>query len=419
MTIELDSLNFAKRCCVDDANLCEIVEVNAGKNVEQFQGVLDILSNNQFNTMYRRQLEEMAASGTVGGYIRLDNAELLSDNTVQGGDIKINYVNAEGIIPLTVINNDIIECAFYGENIVSGQIKGTLVVFKQDESKVNYLAETYYFDKDGKEIQDSRTSLQLGDVRPFFIMRTAEVNNIDDMDGYGYPKLYSSIPVLEALDLAYNILFGDLDKGEKLVFINELLATIQKDESGNPYLTKQQKELFILMGEGLGKLPEEKSLVQEYNPEIRIDDITKVFETCLSLLSMSFGYGTKKYTFENGSVKTATEFIGQRQDCMQELNKQRFEAEQYITNICKAIIWFSNWFHKTTWNIDEEICIEFDDSYITDKQTEIDSMRADALSFPEVQEFLIQYVMMRLNCEREEALKYIGQEPAKKEEEED
>lgn len=411
MTIELESINFAKRCCADDANLCEIVEINAGKNDAQFKGVLDILANNQFNTMYRRQLEEMSASGTVGGYIRLDNADLLDNGNVTGGDIKINYVNAEGIIPLTVINNDIVECAFYGENTIRGQINGTLVVFKLDESKVNYLAETYYFDKDGKEITDSRTSLQLGDVKPFFIMRTAEVNNLDDMDGYGYPKLYSSIPVLEALDLAYNILFGDLDKGEKLVFINELLATIQKDEAGNPYLTKQQKELFILMGEGLGKLPEEKSLVQEYNPEIRIEQITKVFETCLSLLSMTFGYGTKKYSFENGQIKTATEYAGEKQDSMQELNKQRFEAEQYITNICKAIIWFSNQFKKTTWNIDEEICIEFDDSYITDKQTEIDSMRADALSFPEVQEFLIQYIMMRLNCEKEEAIGYIQNAP--------
>ena len=411
MTIELSSINFAKRCCADDANLCEIVEVNAGKSDAQFKGVLDILANNQFNTMYRRQLEEMAASGTVGGYIRLDNADLLDNGAVTGGDIKINYVNAEGIIPLTVTNNDIVECAFYGENTIRGQISGTLVVFKQDESKVNYIAETYYFDKDGKEISDSRTSLQLGDVKPFFIMRTAEVNNIDDMDGYGYPKLYSSIPVLEALDLAYNILFGDLDKGEKLVFINELLATIQKDEAGNPYLTKQQKELFILMGEGLGKLPEEKSLVQEYNPEIRIDQITKVFETCLSLLSMSFGYGTKKYTFENSTIKTATEYLGNRQDAMQELNKQRYEAEQYITSICKAVIWFSNQFNGTSWNLDEDICIEFDDSYITDKQTEIDSMRADALSFPEVQEFLIQYIMVRLNCEREEAIGYIQNAP--------
>ena len=68
--------------------------------------------------MYRRQLEEMSASGTVGGYIRLDNADLLDNGNVTGGDIKINYVNAEGIIPLTVINNDIIECAFYGENTI-------------------------------------------------------------------------------------------------------------------------------------------------------------------------------------------------------------------------------------------------------------------------------------------------------------
>ncbi len=80
---------------------------------------------------------------------------------------------------------------------------------------------------------------------------------------------------------------------------------------------------------------------------------------------------------------------------------------QYITSICQAIIWFSNTFHGTSWNLDEEICVQFDDSYITDKQTEIESMRADAISFPEVVEFKIRYIMLRLNCERDEAIKYI------------
>ena len=37
---------------------------------------------------------------------------------------------------------------------------------------------------------------------------------------------------------------------------------------------------------------------------------------------MQFGYGTKKYTFENGQIKTATEYIGAKQDAMQELNKK-------------------------------------------------------------------------------------------------
>ena len=163
------------------------------------------------------------------------------------------------------------------------------------------------FDEFGRKMDEESTRLQLGEVKPFAIMQNAEVNNLDNMEGYGLPKVYNSIPMFKALDLCYNIMFGDLDKGQKLVFINELLACVQKDENGMAYLTPQQKEVFILLGQDGGKLAEEKTLVQEYNPIIRIDEITKAFELVLSLLSMSFGYGTKKYTFENGKITTATE----------------------------------------------------------------------------------------------------------------
>lgn len=183
ITINLDSLNFAKRLCADDANLCEIIEINAGKNENQFKGVLDILEKNRFDSQYRRQLEKMSASGTVGGYIRLDNADLLADGTVKHGDIRINYVEAENIIPMTVINGDVTECAFSGEDLVSGKKQGTLVIFKLENGL--YTANTYFFEDD-KHVSDRDTSLQLGNVRPFFIMQTAEVNNLDDMDGYGY-----------------------------------------------------------------------------------------------------------------------------------------------------------------------------------------------------------------------------------------
>lgn len=396
----LSSLNFAKRCCADDASLCEIVEINAGKNETKFQGILDILEDNRFDVMYRKQLEMLSACGTVGGYIRLDNATVLSDNTVTGGDIKINYVDADGIIPLTVVNDEIIECAFYGTDLIGGKEITTLVLFRLQDGL--YTADSHYFTKDGKELEDRHITLQLGDVKPFFIMRTAEVNNLDDMEGYGLPKLYSSIPVLRCLDLAFNILFTDLDKGEKMIFVNELLCEFRED--GSPILTPEQKRMFMLLGE---KLPQQDNLYKEYNPEIRISVIKDVFETCLSLLSMSFGYGTKKYTFENGQIKTATEYIGERQDAMQELNKQRAESEDYIKNIVRAIIWFSNKFKGTEWNIDEDICIEFDDSYVNDRQSEIENMRMDAIQFANVPEFTVQYVMLRLNCEREEAIKYI------------
>ena len=404
--VKLEKLNFAKRCCADDANLCEIVEINAGESENKFDGVQEILDENRFGVMYRKQLERLAASGTVGAYIRLDNATLLDNGSVTGGEIRINYINAAGIVPLTVENDEIIECAFVGSDLVRGKNEQTLVVFQRDEKGL-YTAETFVFDENNREIADRHVSIQLGDVKPFSIMRTAEVNNLDDMEGYGLPKLYNAIPALKIVDLCWNILNGDLSKGDKLLLINELLATIKKDDEGKPQMTAEQKKLFILLGE---KLPDQKSLIQEYNPEIRTGQIKEAMELALSLLSMMFGYGTKKYTFENAQIQTATQYIGERQDEMQELNKQRQEAIDYIEGLVEAIIWFSNTFQGTAWELDEEICVEFDDSYIEDKNSKLERMRADALSFPEVKEFTIQYVMEVLNCEREEAISYINGE---------
>lgn len=414
--ITLEKLNFAKRCCADDANLCEIVEINAGENEKKFEGVQEILDDNRFGVMYRKQLERLAASGTVGAYIRLDNATLLENDTVTGGDIRINYINAAGIVPLTVENDEILECAFIGSDLVKGKNEQTLVVFQRDEKGL-YTAETFVFDENNREIADRHITLQLGDVKPFAIMRTAEVNNLDNMEGYGLPKLYNAIPALKIVDLCWNILHGDLSKGDKLLLINELLATIKKDDKGQPIMTAEQKKLFILLGE---KLPDQKSLIQEYNPEIRTGQIKEAMELALSLLSMMFGYGTKKYTFEDAQIQTATQYIGERQDEMQELNKQRQEAIDYIEGIVEAIVWFSNQFKQTTWELDEEICIEFDDSYVEDKNSKLERMRADALSFPDVKEFTIQYVMEVLNCERDEAIGYInGTDPDEGDEPED
>ena len=400
----ISSMNFAKRCCADDANLCEVVEINAGDDTAQFEGVNDILKDNRFDVMYRKQLEKLAASGTVGCYVRLDEGVQLEDNRIVGGEIRLNYVDGESIAPITVENDEIIECAFVGQDVNQGTDNYTIVVFTLDDNK-NYTCNTYYYE-DGKPT-DKNTSIQLGPVKPFSILTTAEANNIEDMEGYGYPKLYSAIPVLKSLDLAFNVLFSDLDKGEKMLFINELLACIQTDQSGKPYLTKKQQEQFILLGE---KLPTQDSLVKEYNPELRIEAITKIFETCLSLLSMSFGYGTKKYTFENGQIKTASEYIGERQDCMQELNKQRTSAKEYIAEICEAVIWFSNVFNGTSWVVPEEIYVEFDDSYVEDKVSKLESMRNDALSFPEIPQIKMWYLMGRYNLSEEEASELVGQE---------
>ena len=410
--IELSRMNFAKRCCADDANLCEIISVAPEKEAAQ-EFINSLLEKNRFDVRYREQLEKTSATGTVGAYIYLQDAEYIKGSadtvTVRGGDIRINYCDADCIIPLTVENKLVTECAFSVTNIAKGKERTILVIFTRNKVGVNffYKADTIVFDESGKKIEAESSSLQLGEVKPFSVMINAEVNNIENMEGYGLPKIYNSIPLFKAVDLCYNILYGDLDKGQKLVFLNELLACIQKDEDGRPYLTPQQKELFILLGDSSGKFPDEKTLVQEYNPEIRVDQITKAFELVLSLLSMQFGYGSKKYTFENGQIKTATEYIGTKQDSMQELNKQRKQATDYIEDIIHAAMWFSNQFSGTAYDLNEKLSIEFDDSYVEDKQAKLESMRADALSFPEVPILKVWYLMEKYNIPEDESKKYM------------
>ena len=51
-----------------------------------------------------------------------------------------------------------------------------------------YTAETHIFNDRGDEEVGKQTIVQLGDVKPFAVMRVAEVNNLDNMEGYGLPK---------------------------------------------------------------------------------------------------------------------------------------------------------------------------------------------------------------------------------------
>lgn len=400
---ELLRLNFAKRCCSDDANLCEILEINPGSK-SQYDFVDAILSASEFQTQYRKQLEKTSADGTVACYVRLDKATIMKSGKVQGGQIRLNYVEAECFVPLTVENDIVTEAAFSGSGLEKGKKTTTLVLFTKDENGL-YTAETACFDDRGNEQRERAVILKLGDVKPFAVMRNAEVNNLDNMDGYGLPKLHNAIPILKVLDLCFNVLFGDLDKADKLVLINEVLCKF--DDNGRPITPNEQvKKLFVLLGE---KLPQDKALYQEYNPEIRVEQITKTFELAFSLLSMMFGYGTKKYSFEDGQIKTATEYSGERQDMLQELNRQRQEATRYIQDIVRAVLWFANTFQGGSWDIETEVNVEFDDSYITNKEAELEQMRSDAVSFADIPIFRIRYLMERLNCDEEQARAYIAE----------
>lgn len=103
---------------------------------------------------------------------------------------------------------------------------------------------------------------------------------------------------------------------------------------------------------------------------------------------------------------------------MQELNRQRQEATQYIQDICKAVMWFANTFQGKHFNLDQEILIDFDDSYITDKESELERKRNDALSF-DIPQLTVWYLMDAYNLTEEEATAMLPKQEEPQEPEED
>ena len=122
--------------------------------------------------MYRKQLEKTSAMGTVGAYIYLENAEYLAYEDgrkgIRNGIIRINYVDPDCIIPLSVDDDLITECAFCGTEKVKGADKTTLVMFVKESGL--YKADTIVFDELGKIVSSECSSLQLGeDIYGIFI----------------------------------------------------------------------------------------------------------------------------------------------------------------------------------------------------------------------------------------------------------
>ena len=82
---------FAKRVCEDDANLCEVVDLTIEDKASS-DYINEVFARENFQKNIRRQLELIAAEGTVAAYVRVVGADVLDTQELQGGEVEIVYV---------------------------------------------------------------------------------------------------------------------------------------------------------------------------------------------------------------------------------------------------------------------------------------------------------------------------------------
>nr|DAN84324.1 MAG TPA: portal protein [Caudoviricetes sp.] len=377
---DMYTLKMAKKVCEDWAAILlnEKTElVLDDKASSEFllgkDGSGGILGESDFWTRANELVEKAFYSGTGAVIVRLNDLALVDDLAVpdEKSRISLEYVSAQQIIPLTVRQGHVIDAAFASEVLYQGK---TYVYLETHILKSGgYTITNQYFEEEHGSLKlrelpaGMLQSFDTGsDIPLFAVVQPNIVNNLEHHVGLGISVFANAIDNLKGVDLAFNNFCRDLKLGGKKVFLNQTLT--QTDQSGN-LITPDDvaQQLFLQMGDG--DLDQEK-LIHEFNPDLRTEANKEAVQAQLDYLSFKVGLGTKHYQFNAGSVVTATQYMGDKQELIQNASKHYIAVERFLQQLVRAVLWAGREILQQPVNPDAAVVVNFEDSYIIDKESE-------------------------------------------------
>ena len=389
------TLGMAKKVCEDMADLLlnERVTITiADETTDAF--VKRVLTENKWEELGNEYQEWKSALGTAAYVVYIKDAVLDESGRMAGGSIGINYVDAANIYPTSWQNKVITECIFtfhkthHRKKYVHIQYHRPEDI--SDENRKQYVIENTVVENTKgawKELTPQEWEaiptfsglaerIEAGSDQPLFIIdRLNMVNNADTdpTNPMGVALFANAIDVIKKLDLEYDSYANEFSLGRKRIFVApELLTTQLGDAVFDPDDT-----VFYELPEDYFKNSESKEAMHEVNMELRIEEHSRAINDDLNWLSLKCGFGTDRYKFEGGGVKTATEVISENSDMYRSLQKHELVLERVLIQLIRTIIRAGISIGISGLNESTAVTIAFDDSIIEDKTTERQSDRQD------------------------------------------
>lgn len=358
------SLGMAKAVSEDWANLAlnEKVEISTD-NDDATADLWSVLDANGFRVRANQLAELMFALGTAAFVERMD-----------GDEVKIDYIRAGLIYPLTWENGKITECAFASERKRGKRITVYLNIHRLEGEE--YVIENHVFTRNGETLtetelpEDVEAEVRTGSAVPRFqILRPNIVNNVDLDSPMGVSVYANAIDQLEAVDLVYDSYCNEFRLGKKRILVPMSMARIQMEDDGTvmPVFDDNDTEFY-----SIPELDGEKNRIEEFNASLRYEAHEAGFQTALNALSIKVGMGKDRYAFKDGiAIKTATEVISEKSDLYQALCKHELLLKDALTGLVLAIC------DMTGHGGEPEVNISFDDSIIEDTGSQRETDRQD------------------------------------------
>ena len=384
---------MAKKVCEDMADLLlnERVTITiADQTTDAF--VKGVLEANTWEELGNEFQEWKSALGTVAYVVYIKDAVVDEAGNMTGGSVGINYVEAAHIYPTSWQNKVITECIFTFPKTYK---RKKYVHFQYHriedvpgESRKQYVIENTVVENTtgaGKELTPEEWEeipafsglaerIETGSDQPLFIIdRLNMVNNADEdtTNPMGVALFANGIDVIRKLDLEYDSYANEFSLGRKRIFVAPEFLTTQ----GGDVVFDPQDTVFYELPEDYFK--DSKEAMHEVNMELRIDEHSKAINDDLNWLSFKCGFGTDRYKFEGGQVKTATEVISENSDMYRTLQKHELVLNRVLIQLIQTIIRAGISIGMPGLQENATVTIAFDDSIIEDKTTERQNDRQD------------------------------------------
>lgn len=399
------SLRMPKRACEDWANLLlndkTTFQIGDEKSSEYLLGTDEqqtggLLRQLHFWENANKLVEKAYWSGTGAFVLSVEGVSTQTDGKTQpspAGRIRLDYDPASCILPIRVERGVVLDAAFVSECLIDSKLCAYLQTHTSEGNRRTIRNEWFEIGAEqsgapkftplGKVPEGMVTQITVEDSPAWFsLFSPAALKNIDCGTGLGMSVFAEALDTAQGIDLAFDNYREDIRLGHKKIFYSSNICRTEIDRDGVarhiPPDDDVVSQFVILPGKDGGiDLPAEW---HEHNPDLRTEQNHQAVQDMLNLFSFQCGLGCHRYNFDRGTVTTATEYNGSRQDLVQSANKNQIPIETALIGILRAILWAAKNLLGAEVDPETSISVNWDDSYITDAETRINQLRDDALS---------------------------------------
>ena len=370
------TMNMGKKVAQDWANLLMNEKVSITLEGTKEQAFFDqVCEDNNFAVKINEMQELKAGLGTAAYVCRITEASLDPDTSrVQsGGSLRLDYVTAPHIFPLSWENGRASECAFTSCPTVEGEKYLYLQAHRKGPDGL-YIIENSIFRNNSGEL----TEVPLASVKgyeavaprvktymsqPLFVLdRLNIVNNVDETLPMGVPAFANAIDQLKAVDISFDSYVNEFVLGKKRIMVKPAAV---RTLDGDPVFDANDVVFYVLPEDTVGE-----SIITPIDMSLRVADHNAGMQDMLNALGSNCGFGENHYQYDRGSVTTATQIVSENSTLFRTIKKHEIILEETLTQLARTILRLGNKLYGMGLNEEVEISIDFDDSIIEDKQSD-------------------------------------------------